>query len=125
MNRHSYMSTIFSLSLSLSHSVCIATAYISIIFSLPLSVSLSLTHTHTHTHTVYSMYCHCLHLHNLLSLSASLRRAWCMLQVKRSVSYQSLYWSLEEPLINGARLHLCGDTTLRLMQTLTKAKVVK
>lgn len=55
----------------------------------------------------------------------SVRKAWCMVQVKRSLSNKSLYWFLEEPLINGARLDLCGDTTLWLIQVLTKAKVVK
>ena len=48
-----------------------------------------------------------------------------MVQVKRSLSYQSLYWFLEEPLNNGARLDLCGDTTLWLIPILTKSKVVK
>jgi len=46
----------------------------------------------------------------------SVRKAWCVLQIERS---------LEEPLINGARLDLCDDTTPWLKQVLTNAKVVK
>ncbi len=39
----------------------------------------------------------------------------CMVEIKRSMSYKSLYWFLEEPLINGARLEFRGHTTLWLM----------
>lgn len=55
----------------------------------------------------------------------SVRKAWCVVQIKRSLSCKSLKWFLEEPLINGARLDICDDTTPWLRQVLTNAKVVK
>lgn len=55
----------------------------------------------------------------------SVRKIWALVQAKRSLPYESLYWFLEEPLINGARLDLCDDTTPWLKQVLTNAKIVK
>lgn len=70
--------------------------------------------------------CRSFNLKSISSFYESIRKARCIgVQVKRSLSYKSLYWFLEEPLINGARLDLCRDTTLWLMQTLTKPKLLK
>lgn len=52
-------------------------------------------------------------------------RSWCLVQTRRSLPYKSLQWFLKEPLIIGARLDLCDDTTPLLKQVLTKAKIVK
>lgn len=69
--------------------------------------------------------CKSFHLKSISSFYESVRRAWCVVQVKTSMSCKSLYWFLEEPLINGARLEFCGHTTLWLMQTLTNPKLLK
>lgn len=55
----------------------------------------------------------------------SVRRAWCLVKNKRMLSHNSLYWFLEEPLINGARLDLCDDKTPGLKQLLFNAKITK
>jgi len=36
--------------------------------------------------------CRSFNLKSISSFYESLRRAWCLVQIKRSVSYQSLYW---------------------------------